>query len=74
MIVLLGGIFYRMAGRAIIFEAGGLRYDPTISTKTLAPWIEHPDKGMNGDPKYFLDTLLPLCQPFKPYSIDGAQQ
>mmetsp|Transcript_13255 Transcript_13255/g.25403 ORF Transcript_13255/g.25403 Transcript_13255/m.25403 type:complete len:273 (+) Transcript_13255:300-1118(+) len=49
-------------GRAIVFEAGGLQFDPSISTKTLAPWTDNPDEGLNGNPTYYAETLLPLCE------------
>ena len=60
-----------LAGRAIVFEAGGLRFDPKVSLKTLAPWTKNPDNGMNGDPTYYLEKLLPLCAPFKAFSTEG---
>lgn len=51
-------------GRAIVFETSGHRYNPKVSTKVLASWAPSHEDGLNGNPDYFLSTLLPLCPKF----------
>ena len=48
---------------AVIFEISAHLYDPKKQTKLLAPWTTSMNDGLDGDPRYFEDELLPLCPP-----------
>eukprot|EP01041_Mallomonas_annulata_P007078 gene7078-14398_t len=49
-------------GYAIIYEISGHTFDPKISSKTLAPFAPSVNNGLDGDPVYFQEKLLPLCK------------
>ena len=48
-------------GHAIVMEISGHRFDPAAAGKTLAPFAPALEGGINGDPAYFAEQLLPLC-------------
>ncbi len=49
-------------GYAVVFETSGHRYDTSRTSKTLAPFAPaYGFDGLNGDPSYFVDYLLPHC-------------
>ena len=45
------------SGRAIVFENSGHTYDPTSSTKALAPFSTALNDGLDGDPAYYTKIL-----------------
>ena len=49
------------SGHAVIFEVSSHLYNAEVQTKQLAPFAPIVNRGLDGDPKYFKDTLLPLC-------------
>ena len=53
---------YPSAGHAVVFEISGHVYSPTKQTKELAPFAPSVNQGLDGDPRYFADKLLPLCR------------
>eukprot|EP00964_Phaeocystis_antarctica_P057435 scaffold33992_cov59-Phaeocystis_antarctica.AAC.5 len=48
-------------GHAVVMEISGHRFDPAAAGKTLAPFAPALEGGINGDPSYFAEQLLPLC-------------
>ena len=49
-------------GHAVVLEMSGHRFNPAEAGKTLAPFAPALDGGLNGDPDYFTEQLLPLCK------------
>jgi hypothetical protein len=48
-------------GHAVILEMSGHVYSSSSKTKRLAPFAPIVNEGLDGDPKYFEEKLLPLC-------------
>ena len=52
-------------GHAFILEMSGHYYSSASKTKRLASFAPIVNDGLDGDPKYFEDELLPLCASIK---------
>jgi len=50
-------------GHAVVFEVSGHQYDGLTKTKFLAPFAPSANNGLNGDPIYFIESLMPTCTP-----------
>ena len=62
-ILLLTTVGYQ--GHAVILEMSGHFYSSNSKTKRLAPFAPIVNEGLDGEPKYFEETLLPLCASIK---------
>jgi cupin fold WbuC family metalloprotein len=52
----------RHKGHAVVFETSAHKFDPTKSTKVLAPFAPESEGGLNGDPDFFLDLIDSTCK------------
>lgn len=48
-------------GHAIVFESSAHNFDTKVRAKLLSPFAPLPSDLAEGDPTYFIETLLPLC-------------
>ena len=65
-IVVEKGVYHAMtalpsASHAVVFEISGHVYEPGKQTKQLAPFAPSLHDGLDGDPAFYADKLLPLC-------------